>query len=304
MTPDEMEARTLALRDLLRAWLAERVATASRDWLRAREEQVATGAPERVFFTSFSAMPRYTGKADLDLSAGERAAAEAARPGWEPARWSVDQAGRALLMLSLPHGDPEAYRRTLQKVFATADVGESVALYQSLPLLPHPDAFRDQAAEGVRSNMTSVFNAVALRNPYPAAYFDESAWNQMVLKAVFIGSPLYLIRGLEARANPMLARMLVDYAHERWAAGRAVTPELWRPVGPFAGDEVLPELERVLAMEDPAQHEAAALALAQAPAGRARELLAAHPELQARIAQGALTWEDWSRAHLAGPDNA
>ena len=45
----------------------------------------------------------------------------------------------------------------------------------------------------------------------------------MVVKALFIGSPL---RPSWARRapNPDLAKMLIDYAHERWAAGRPVSP--------------------------------------------------------------------------------
>ena len=88
------------------------------------------------------------------------------------------------------------------------------------PLLPYPEHFIDLAIDGLRSNITSVFNAIALHNPYPADYFAEAAWNQMVLKAVFVDSPLSHIQGLDARANDKLARMLGDYAHERWAAGR------------------------------------------------------------------------------------
>ena len=76
--------------------------------------------------------------------------------------------------------------------------------------------------------MTAVFNAVALNNPYPSEYFDNQAWNQMVLKALFVGSPLSQIHGLEQRANPQLAQMLDDYANERQAAKRSVAPSLWQ----------------------------------------------------------------------------
>ena len=68
----------------------------------------------------------------------------------------------------------------------------------------------------------------------------------MVLKALFVGSELGPIAGLDDRANPELARILIDYARERWAAGRPVTPELWRPVMPFADDrEIKAELDRI-----------------------------------------------------------
>ncbi len=66
----------------------------------------------------------------------------------------------------------------------------------------------------------------------------------MILKAVFVGSPLDLIQGIDHRANPELARMLTAYAHERWAAKRPVIPELWRPVGRFADAEILADLEK------------------------------------------------------------
>ena len=70
----------------------------------------------------------------------------------------------------------------------------------------------------------------------------------MILKALFVGSTLAPINGLQQRANPELARILVDYALERWAAGRVVSDELWIPVRPFRdAPEVKALLERARA---------------------------------------------------------
>ncbi|QKQ72304.1 EboA family metabolite traffic protein [Nostoc sp. TCL240-02] len=288
---------------LLHHWLSKSISEKAFAWLEQKQTQIYSGAAEKVFFTAFSAVPRYLGKEDLQLTFQDLEAAEDVIPGWYPGNWSVDQAGRTLLLLALPRDDAEAYVRvsfgeaapTLDQVFSTADMGELVALYQSLPLLPHPELHRHRAAEGIRSNMSNVFQAIALRNPYPANYLDNAAWNQMVLKAVFVGSPLHLIWGLDQRANPELARMLANYAHERWAAKRSVTPELWRPVGRFADSTIITDLEKVLANGDTAEQQAAALACAESPLPQAQALLSCYPDLQSSIQQGNLTWNDFNR---------
>jgi hypothetical protein len=118
----------------------------------------------------------------------------------------------------------------------------------------------------------------------------------MVLKALFVGSALHPIQGLEERANPTLARMLCDYAHERWAAGRPVAPELWRCVGPYADAEALADLQRVLATGDATERKAAVLALSASPDARARELLGGAADLAAAVAQGELTWDNLAQA--------
>ena len=286
-----------SITELIHRWLSHYVADESLKWLDQKTKQIASGATTRTFFTAFSAVPRYTGKTKLELTPEDLQAAQTLCPGWFPGDWSVDQLARTLIVLALPHDNPEKYLQTLGQVFTTADVGELVALYQSLPLLPHPEIHRNQAAEGVRSNITAVFKAVALQNPYPADYFDNIAWNQMILKAIFVGSPLYLIQGLDRRANPELAQMLTNYAHERWAAKRSVTPELWRPVGQFADTEILADLEKVLQL-DLVQQEAAALACSQCPLHQAQELLARYPQLQLAITQGSLNWSSFSYNRL------
>jgi hypothetical protein len=114
----------------------------------------------------------------------------------------------------------------------------------------------------------------------------------MVVKALFIGSTLAPIQGLDERRNVDLARMLVDYAHERWAAGRDVKPELWRCVGPFADQGLgFDELVRVLNSGAEPERKAAALALSECPSPEALIELEMAPEIWRDIRNGKLTWE-------------
>jgi hypothetical protein len=185
--------------------------------------------------------------------------------------------------------DPVPFVRTLDRIFGDGDLGELVALYQALPLLPEPEAHRSRAAEGVRSNMQAVFEAVALRNPYPAEQLDEGAFNQLVLKCLFLGSPLHLVHGVDRRANGSLARMLCDYAHERWSAARPVSPELWRLVGRVASESELADLAKVL--ETGTERERLAVALACRDNPNAAELLSPHAGLVRRVTEEQLSWE-------------
>lgn len=299
-----IETQNITAENLLYRWVSRQVNSETVDWLNQKRQQISkTGAPF-VFFTAFSAVPRYTKKNEIQPTLEELESASNICNNWFPAHWTIDQAARTLLVLSLPSDDEDKYLQTLNQVFAAADVRELVALYQALPLLPCPERFCDRAAEGIRSNMTAVFNAVALENPYPAKYLDNLAWNQMVLKALFVGSPLHLIQGLDQRVNPELARMLVDYAHERWSAGRNVSPELWRCVGKFANHQMLADLERVLTeshiksdsngkgQQKLLERSAAALACADCPLPEAKDILARYPELQNDIQAGRLTWKN------------
>ena len=218
---------------LLHGWLKPRASTAGLAWLNYNIQEITQGAADKTFFTSFSAVPRYLGKEKLNLSIIDLEAANKIISGWKPVNWTVDQVGRTLLLLSYPSQDSDKYVATIDKILAAADVGETIAFYQSLSLLPHPEKFQLRAAEGIRTNMTSVFNAVALNNPYPAEYLNDLAWNQMILKALFVGTPLHPIYGLERRNNQQLCQMLLDYADERLTARRTVNPELWELVVPF-----------------------------------------------------------------------
>jgi hypothetical protein len=105
-----------------------------------------------------------------------------------------------------------------------------------------------------------------------------------------VGSALSPIQGLDERINPGLAATLVDFAHERWAAGRTVSPELWRCVGPFAGESEISDLQRLLDSPSLQDRHAAVLVLSASPHAAARSLLAAHADLGREVAGGALSW--------------
>jgi hypothetical protein len=263
---------------LLDTWLSTRLSTDALAWLQDRGVAVA-GGDKRALFLAFGLTVRKTGKADLDLPPDEYADAACVRPGWSPRGWTVDQIARLWLVMKYPSTNSQAYMHTLDQLFATGEVGELVALYQGLPLFPHQAAFQLRCAEGIRTNIRAVFVAIAHHNPYPSEQLNEDQWNQLVLKCQFLGVPLNPVAGLDERANPKLAKMLVDYAHERWAAKRPVSPELWRCVGPFADDAMLADLEAVLRTSSELEQWAAALALRSCPHPKAEALWRSVPDV-------------------------
>jgi hypothetical protein len=282
--------------ELLSSWVVARSSAAAADWFLGQIERLKSSPSEKDVYLALGYATRKLGKGDLDLKAEERAAAAAARPYWDPSDWSVDQAARLAFVLAGQTRDGKAFKTRLETLFNTADVWELIAFYRGLPLYPNATEHVARAREGTRSAMQPIFEAVAHRNPFPMEQFDENAWNHMVLKALFIGSKLAPILGLDERANPRLMRMLCDYAHERWAAQRPVSPELWRCVGPHADAAALEDLGRVLASGERGERQAAALALAAARNPEAERRLRAVPDLDDAVRAGTIRWIDIARA--------
>ena len=274
---------------LLQKWLEARLPADARAWLGEATNKLRNGS-DTDLFRSVSLVTRKVGKADLNLTSEELKNAAVARAGWDPSDWSLDQAARVYLLL-VSGTDGATFLRRLDSLCNTADIGELVAFYRGLPLYPDQARYVLRAAEGIRTSMKAVFEAVAHRNPYPSEQLEEPAWNQMVLKTLFIGTTLHPVVGLDRRANPELARMLCDYAHERWSAGRPISPELWRCVGPYARGEMLRDLGRVLEKGTEPERTAAALALASSPDPEATGLLWAYPELCNAVNENKVSWQ-------------
>jgi len=135
--------------------------------------------------------------------------------------------GRAVLLLyAVECLNLDEQAEFVDALYARGDNAEREALLHALPLLPDPERFLSTAVEACRSNVQTVFEAIACENPYPARHFSELSFNQMVMKAIFIGVPLRRIVGLHARIAPVLVRMATDYVQERIAAGRPVPDDI------------------------------------------------------------------------------
>lgn len=141
--------------------------------------------------------------------------------------WTPKQAARACLLLSYaalaPASDVESKVRDL---FYKGDSDERIVVLRCLPLLPTAAEHGLLATDAVRSHVQGVFEAIACENPYPLRYFDDLAFNQLVMKAYFTGVAAHRIAGLQERRNSELSRMALDFAAERRAASRPVPADL------------------------------------------------------------------------------
>ncbi|MBN7809825.1 EboA domain-containing protein [Algoriphagus sp. H41] len=281
----QMESKAFLLEVLGRS-----AAQKSLSWLQGQMEKLATEPVPAKFFLAFSQASRHFKKEALALSDADKAKAASLVEGFEPAFWNELQAARTVLLLSYPQ-EKAKWLEVVNQLFETGDMYEQQALYAALPLMPFPEDLLARAIDGCRTNMTLIFDAIALNNPFPPRYFPEANWNQLVLKSIFMQRPLYRIQKLDERRNPALADIASDFAHERWAAGRPVMPELWRLVVPYLNDRFFADLKKVLKSDDQMEVEAGILALYQCQSEAAKQLLQSRSEEVMAIEYGEITWE-------------
>ncbi|GEP92420.1 hypothetical protein SAMN05660909_04319 [Chitinophaga terrae (ex Kim and Jung 2007)] len=273
---------------LLRKIIQENGSEKANNWLQQRyESQQSTGVIAQ-FNQTFTAIPRFTGKEIIHIQPSEQEQLQQLVPGFFVGGWTLDRLARVWWLLQLPAKDKQAYITAVENLFNAAEMNELAALYSALPLLAWPEEWTGRTAEGIRSNIGVVQEAIMLDNPYPAKFLSEPAWNQLVMKAIFTDKPLHRIIGLDERANTALVNILVDFAHERWAAGRTLDPMQWRILVNFVNEQNLPDITRVAHSLVPAEREAAALVCAQTSYEPARKLVPA--DLATAIQNGELTW--------------
>jgi hypothetical protein len=166
---------------------------------------------------------RRVGRTSLALEPAEIAQFAELGLDWPLGRWTIDDAVRATLLLrSADTLEERDFSTLLAACYRQGDNRERQAVLRALPLLRGADLFLPLAIDACRSHIQPLFEAIACENPYPARYFPDLNWNQLVLKALFIGVPLERLWALPERVTPELIRMADDYVSERRAAGRSL----------------------------------------------------------------------------------
>lgn len=281
--------QTDEIKKILTAIIRENLSPETWGWL--AEKSVLANHSTQQLSTAFVSMPRKTGKAVIHFTKEQANALSSARPGFSIDNWTIDRLCRVWLLLHIDSTKKDDFSRSIENLFLAAEMNELVALYSSLPVLPYPELWRNRCAEGIRSNIGLVLEAIICNNPYPSEQLSEAAWNQLVMKAFFTDKPINKIVGLDKRANKELANILSDYSNERWAASRSVNPQLWRCVGKFIDEKNFLNIQRISQSTDVIEREAAALACYDSDYPPAKELLNQNNALKSQIESGQLNWD-------------
>jgi hypothetical protein len=214
---------TRALSEFLRTAVRSRGDAPARVWFDEALTQFARGTGELA--ASYT-KARRLGRAPLSLSAAERSDAAQLQPDVQFDHWTLEDAGRAALLLASATTSPDSFVRAATDCYEQGDSAEQQSWLKSTALLPEPERLLPIVIDACRTNILPLFEAVACENPFPARHFPDRNFNQMVLKALFNKVALSRIAGLAGRRNADLSRMAADYASERRAAGRTVPSDI------------------------------------------------------------------------------
>lgn len=232
----------------LTGFLRTRVTDEAWQWLDDVRKTASQAAPSDLV-RAFTAAPGKLGRDTVVLDSSEHAPLAAAVPGASLAHWSIGDLGRAVLLAGYS-GRPD-FVAVATDCFEQGDSREQQSWMRALPFLPQPERFLALAIDTCRTSIVQLFEAIACENAFPAQYFPERNFNQLVLTALFNSIALERIVGITTRFNVELSRMADDYVSEREAAGRPVPQDIWLVLAPCIHDAALPRVRRYLDHLDP-----------------------------------------------------
>ena len=164
--------------------------------------------------------------------------------------WDCADLGRLILLISAIEREPEQIQNIITAYYKMGDESEKIALIRGLIFFAPNNFLNEIALDVGRTNNLEVLAALTLDNPYPACFYNEAEFNQMILKALFLGLAIERVEGIEQRANTDLARMGENYVIERENASRTVPVDIWLTIGPFASETGKLQIIKYLTHED------------------------------------------------------
>ena len=212
----------------------------TKSWLDQKLHSIKT---DQDFFISFALINKKIPRDHLQLSPAQIQTIHLKYPEFNIENWTLDQLCRFSLLMYYSLLSV----KSLTKLISVADTREQISIFKSITYLENASHFTPIVVNGIRTNIVDIFDAIALKNPFAASYFSQDEWNQMILKAVFMERPIYQIKNIDQRKNEKLAHILFDYARERWAASRRVTPELWRMISGYITEKLFMEMIKKIA---------------------------------------------------------
>ena len=269
--------------------LEDNVDNENKQWLLSKIEGIVESESTKDLYLTYSLVPtKIRSEKDLSLALDDKEL----KAYLEIQHADLQQIGRIYLLYKVLEAKEDFFKAKVANIIEVADKSELETFLKFLVLLPHPENYKVQAVEALRTNISTVFDAIALNNPYPALYFNEQQWNQMYLKAAFMQQNLNEIVQVEQRGNKELTRIISDNAHERWAASREIDPCFWRPVSNFMNEKLLKDMKRLFSSENIAERKAAALCCYHSNSTEAKALLTEFPALVKGIENGNITWQN------------
>lgn len=194
--------------DILKTELSEK----EFQWICAKVNLLSERFSPPTLYISFSTCSRFIAKKDIKSIDFEQ--------------FNAIELARRCLLLTIPNSHFEQFKTIFYPIFDTADVAEQEALYLSFDFLPFKAELASKFALGISTNIGSVFEKLALNNPYPHKYLAEDAFNQLVIKTIFTDRNILEIIGLKSRLNPELSRMAKELLAERKSANRFIRKEI------------------------------------------------------------------------------
>lgn len=121
---------------------------------------------------------------------------------------------------------PVEFTQVITALYRTGSEREQISVLRALSFLSGGADLVPLAREASRTNDVAVFSALACDSAFPARHLPDPAFEQLVLKALFMGVPASRILHIETRVTRELQRMIGDFAAERRAAGRTVPSDV------------------------------------------------------------------------------